>query len=164
MAITAAGLAALALVDARSALSRCGTIQALLGTANANPTLAAAATVLRIFLHEAPTVEAGDYIILTCKPRPSEHIADGLTKYAYDIVAECWLSIPSETTSPEQDFTTSHNLDQAVTELRAQDRAGTLDFHLADCATDQPIRDDDTGAAAGQVGNLLTMTLEAYDV
>jgi hypothetical protein len=163
MPITATGLAALALADAKAALSRCGTVQALLGTTNDDPALAAAATLLRIFIDDAGQVETGNYLLLTCKPRPSEFMAADLRHYVYDIAVECWLGHPGGATAADQDFINSHNLDQAVTELWAQHTSGALAFELESAGTDQPVRDDDAGAQGDQVGNLLSMALGAYN-
>ena len=162
MSITAKGLANAARTEARDALARCQTLQEILGVdGEADPEAAAKALIFR---EDAGEDLAPPYVLLHCVPQPTEHVADGVRFCAFRIEAEIWIPQDVDAVTDDEDFVLASNLDQVVTELWDQHDDGTLTlFDLTACGSEEPVRDDDTGANAGECGNQVVLQLECQD-
>ena len=161
MPVTLVGLAALAADDIRTGLSRCETIQEILGVdEEADPEAAALAL---LFIGDAGEAVAARYGLIMVELRGSEAVAADLVKYSFSGSVEFWIPKPDDADLAEEDFLASHNLSEAITELWAMHRTGGLNFELTAASLGQPVRDDEVGAGSGDIGNVLEFALECYD-
>lgn len=160
---TATGLAALALIDARLALSQCAAVQVALEVDEAM-TPAAAAVALG-YLEDAEDDIAEPYYVLSVRPSPPDFISDSATLYQFEITVEFALPPAADADSGADDFVHALNLSDVIGQLRAlyDDHTSGLSFDLAGAMIDQAVREDETGAQAGVMLEQLVLSLECVD-
>ena len=163
MPVTAISHAALAAEDARSALSRCVSVQTWLAVVGANAAAKAAAALPLIYLQDAGDDLPARYLLITVTPRPPQKTADDLTHRTFDIAVDCVTAQPDAATDAQQDFTFGLNLDEVGVEWMDQHEDGLLDFELTEVpVANVPLRDSDLGDRSGDILQQISAQLDSW--